>query len=175
MSLSAKAYQAAWYQANKSRLQARVDPIKKAQQNKAWKQKNPERWQELMERFRSKPENRAKKCEEAKRYRQRHPQRVAAQKTATRHARRAAGGPPISSALTDRILSGRVCYYCGVGVSRHAPQYHTVKTTIDHIVALKHGGTNSKENLVTACFTCNIRKRSMPVARFLDRLSRGVA
>lgn len=152
-----------------------TEPSLKALKLRAWKQRNPGRSAELKARWRRKPGNAEKHRAEVKAYKAQHPEKVAAQKAATRHARRAAGGEPISAVVIDRLLSGRICYYCGIGVSRYAPQYHTAKATVDHVVPLKYGGTNNEDNLVTACFTCNIRKRAMSVARFLDHLVRGLA
>ena len=58
-------------------------------------------------------------------------------------------GKRIRKRLTDQGQTH--CAYCGVDLS-------TTKSTIDHIVPLSRGGTNSIKNLVLACFRCNHRK-----------------
>jgi hypothetical protein len=61
---------------------------------------------------------------------------------------------------------GRQCYYCGSAKSLE----------VDHIIPLKHGGTNVAGNLVCSCSTCNRRKNGnrllpryeMDVQKFVD-------
>lgn len=43
------------------------------------------------------------------------------------------------------------CQYCG----RSAPH---VELQVDHILPVVKGGTNDRENLITACFDCNMGK-----------------
>lgn len=59
----------------------------------------------------------------------------------------------ISNKLRFQILDRDryTCQYCGAT----APD---AKLQIDHIVAVKNGGTNDEDNLVTACFECNSGK-----------------
>ena len=40
------------------------------------------------------------------------------------------------------------CQYCG----RSAPD---VKLEVDHIIPVSEGGTDTKDNLITACYSCN--------------------
>ena len=46
-----------------------------------------------------------------------------------------------------------VCQYCG-----RTPEKDNVILQIDHIVSVKNGGENDFDNLITACFECNIGK-----------------
>jgi 5-methylcytosine-specific restriction endonuclease McrA len=48
-------------------------------------------------------------------------------------------------------LSGGRCYWCGVSITRET-------STVDHVLAVKHGGTQALHNLVAACYPCNSRK-----------------
>lgn len=48
------------------------------------------------------------------------------------------------------------CRYCGA----RAP---SVLLHIDHVVAIANGGTNSIENLISACETCNLGKAARPL------------
>ncbi len=51
---------------------------------------------------------------------------------------------------------GWACAYCGrrVGDRRNMQQASTV-LSLDHLVCVEHGGSNSEQNLVTACLPCN--------------------
>lgn len=41
----------------------------------------------------------------------------------------------------------------------------TVATTVDHVVAKVHGGSDDPSNLVAACHPCNLRKGSKVLTR----------
>ena len=66
---------------------------------------------------------------------------------------------PISKRLRFQILErdGFACRYCGAA----AP--HTV-LHVDHVLAVKSGGTNDPENLVTSCRDCNLGKGVLRVS-----------
>jgi len=168
-------YKRKWYLAHRDEMLARVreDPARNRAKTKEWKAKNPERFEEIDSRSRAK--NALKRRAYAAKRRAEHPDKIAASKAASRHARRERGGQPIPFEVVERVLSARVCYYCGVGVSRRAARYDVCKTTIDHVLPLCRGGTNEEENLVAACLTCNSRKQTMLVDRFLSRLARRIA
>jgi 5-methylcytosine-specific restriction endonuclease McrA len=54
--------------------------------------------------------------------------------------------------LTRRNLfhrDGHCCQYCG---------YSGEKLSVDHVVPRSRGGTDSWENVTTACLSCNVRK-----------------
>lgn len=51
-----------------------------------------------------------------------------------------------------------VCTYCGITVLRNAPDSDPSKATVDHIIPRSKGGTNQFENLVIACWPCNLKK-----------------
>jgi hypothetical protein len=40
---------------------------------------------------------------------------------------------------------------------------------IDHVESFSRGGSDKKENLVTACYECNTRKSNMGAAEFLKK------
>ena len=50
-------------------------------------------------------------------------------------------------------LAGGCCEYCRIGIGDSSADFH-----IDHIIAVKHGGDNSSDNLCLACVECNIFK-----------------
>lgn len=53
------------------------------------------------------------------------------------------------------------CFYCGAS-PKNDPN---VKLEIDHIIPLDKGGTNDKNNLVTACWDCNEGKKNKLLKR----------
>jgi len=53
-----------------------------------------------------------------------------------------------------------LCKYCDKQLTRFT-------ATLDHITPVSEGGENTKDNLVTACLSCNSRKNSRPVGDFI--------
>jgi 5-methylcytosine-specific restriction endonuclease McrA len=73
--------------------------------------------------------------------------------TRRRNARRKANGIFAISKKELKRLSQRPCFYCGA----------TERLTVDHVVAIARGGTDSIGNLVSACKTCNSQKRDLTI------------
>ncbi|MDB6036370.1 MAG: restriction endonuclease [Verrucomicrobiales bacterium] len=69
-----------------------------------------------------------------------------------------------------RRRAGARCEYC------HLPErFATLRFQQDHVIALKHRGSNDLENLAWSCADCNAHKGSDltgfdPVSRTLERL-----
>ena len=63
-----------------------------------------------------------------------------------------------------RDRAGNCCEYCRVSQSGRLVSFQ-----IDHIIAIKHGGTDTEDNLCLACYDCNIYKGSNVAA--LDPLT----
>ena len=59
---------------------------------------------------------------------------------------------------------GFACIYCGA----HPP---AVLLHVDHITAVANGGTNSPDNLVTACEPCNLGKGATPLEAIPESLA----
>lgn len=57
------------------------------------------------------------------------------------------------------VIVNDPCCYCGSSVGG----------TIDHIIPVKRGGTDGWTNLTGACFSCNARKRTIPLLQFMLR------
>lgn len=72
--------------------------------------------------------------------------------TAAQHRRQQLGaiGPRVRFQIFQR--DGFACHYCG----RRPPQH---PLQIDHVLPIARGGTNHPDNLVAACWECNIGKR----------------
>lgn len=86
------------------------------------------------------------------------------EKARQRHARRAreVGAPGAWMASEWRALReslGDRCAYCG----------STQRLTIDHVVPLVRGGSNSIDNLIVACRSCNSRKGTLTALEFAER------
>jgi 5-methylcytosine-specific restriction endonuclease McrA len=56
---------------------------------------------------------------------------------------------------------GERCHYCSIHFGR------TPQRTVDHLVPIANGGSNSLENLVLACWPCNKHKGTRDAAVFL--------
>ncbi len=54
---------------------------------------------------------------------------------------------------TVRERAGGCCEYCRLAVSSGTVPFH-----VDHIIPLKHAGTDDTSNLCYACFNCNMYK-----------------
>jgi hypothetical protein len=52
-----------------------------------------------------------------------------------------------------RERAGGCCEYCRLSMTSATIPFH-----IDHIIPLKHGGTDDVNNLCLACYTCNAHK-----------------
>lgn len=66
----------------------------------------------------------------------------------------------LNECVTPRVLFARdnyTCQYCGTHQSKLKGKRN--RLTIDHIKPKAHGGPNHWENVVTACYHCNIKKR----------------
>lgn len=72
---------------------------------------------------------------------------------ATIHANRRAAGYGVAGRLSAAdirsLLEGALCAYCG----------SAERLTVDHVVPMALGGTNTVSNLAPACHGCNAQKR----------------
>jgi 5-methylcytosine-specific restriction endonuclease McrA len=64
--------------------------------------------------------------------------------------------------------NGRHCWYCGVKVAldKRAKNGKETLATVDHQIPLSQGGTDSRQNKVTACTACNHEKADMTVDEY---------
>jgi hypothetical protein len=63
----------------------------------------------------------------------------------------------ISASLRRAVIdrAGGCCEYCRVNT-----QYRAIDFAIDHIIAEKHGGSTTSDNLCLSCYWCNSYKGS---------------
>lgn len=66
-------------------------------------------------------------------------------------------GDYIPALVRQRVAerAGFKCEYCTIPDS---VAYSFYKHQVDHIISLKHRGSNEIDNLAYACFTCNVNK-----------------
>lgn len=113
-----------------------------------WKHRNAEKNREYARRWAQ--ENPERNRARANAWQRQNPDRVRARQNARRARERAAPGVYTHvewKARCDQV--GGCCFYCGA----------TGKLTVDHVVPLARGGSNSIDNIVPACSRCNCRKR----------------
>lgn len=74
-------------------------------------------------------------------------------------------------------MSVQNCYYCGAEIYVGGRQKDPDTATRDHVTPLSRGGTNSKDNLVWACKSCNQEKGASTLEEYRARLiqRRGVS
>ena len=67
--------------------------------------------------------------------------------------------------LLELVKSAKgYCYWCG---KRHQKDYH-----IDHYIPLSKGGSNTIENLVVACKSCNLKKHAKEPIAFANSIGK---
>lgn len=62
--------------------------------------------------------------------------------------------------LAIYLRDGLACVYCGESIEDGA------RLTLDHVLAVRKGGTNHESNVVTACTRCNLAKGQRNLAEF---------
>lgn len=142
-----KARSAAYYLANRDRLLAHV---------KARDAANPERVSAYHAKHYARNAKRIKANVSA--YRKANPDKASAIESRRRARKAGNGGSHTAAEWREKVERlGHRCYYCGKGG----------KLTKDHVLALKHGGTDDIGNLVPACRSCNSSKNAKPVEVYL--------
>ncbi len=97
---------------------------------------------------------------QAKKYREKNPERVKANKRRYRVNKYAAPGDFSAADVRGKYeLQGGVCYYCKTPLGK---SWH-----LDHKIPLSKGGSNWPSNLCCACPNCNLRKNARPFWDFL--------
>lgn len=91
-----------------------------------------------------------KELESCRRWRKGNPEKVRAIARNRRARKRAAEGTHTAADVEAQLKRQKGhCYYCGVKLDK----YH-----VDHVIPLSRGGSNSPDNLVIACPSCNLSK-----------------
>lgn len=125
--------------------------------NAAWTRAHPEKARGWCAAWRAKDPEAARGS--VRKWHTAHPEygRIAEQRRRAREA--SAGGTHSIADISKqlRLQRGR-CYWCK---ELMGSDYH-----VDHVVPLCRGGSNSRENIVVACRTCNLRKGQKMPAEF---------
>jgi 5-methylcytosine-specific restriction endonuclease McrA len=79
--------------------------------------------------------------------------------TRRRNARKKANGIYKITKKELRRLAQTPCFYCG----------SKKQLTVDHVIAIARGGTDSIGNLVSACKSCNSQKRDLTIMEWRKR------
>lgn len=91
----------------------------------------------------------------------RHKEAIAAN-TRRRNARKRKNGIYKISKKELLRLSQTPCFYCG----------SKERLTVDHVIAIARGGTDSIGNLVSACKSCNSQKRQLTIMEWRKKKDR---
>jgi 5-methylcytosine-specific restriction endonuclease McrA len=97
-----------------------------------------------------------------RRYVERPPKRISAERVRKRSRRAAYCYPP---KMLDKLCRAQKnkCAYCGCPMTRdNAP----TRAAVDHVTPLSGGGRTRYKNVVASCASCNTRKGSMTEAEF---------
>jgi 5-methylcytosine-specific restriction endonuclease McrA len=150
----------------------RNNPEKAREHGDKWRAKNAEKVKEYAsvarkrhwQKVKSDPvlleKDRLRKREFARKYQALHPG-ISTEKHHVRKARKHGGGGTYTTAEWKKLCEhyGNICLCCG----EHKP------LTIDHVVPLALGGSNSIDNLQPLCGTCNCAKGTRTIDYRPDR------
>lgn len=80
----------------------------------------------------------------------------------------------IPKSLKRQILNEEeyVCYICGAKTNPTEEKIHFKIPTIDHIVSIKNGGNDNRENLHCCCERCNKDKDNMDITEYYNHILR---
>jgi 5-methylcytosine-specific restriction endonuclease McrA len=151
------------------------DPERQRAYGREWMRRNPEKAREVVRRWsqRNRERRRAAKRLYYARHREQHkavmaayhtahPEVVRAKNNAYRACAREAEGRFTSAESVTLVASydGK-CAYCG----------SSGRVEVDHRIPLSRGGTNSIDNVLPACGTCNRMKAQLTEGEFRARLA----
>ena len=123
--------------------------------SRAWRAANPDYHKQWFERAKLS----GLKARYARAWREANPEKARAADKAHRHRRRArAGHITARDVLETRERDGDFCCYCLLPIA----------TDLEHCTPLARGGTNTADNLVMACHSCNARKGTKTVLEFMN-------
>lgn len=156
-----KAKDARWRERHPDKTRAKNTTERKRLTNARWQASNPEKRRVIMTRWRA--ENRNKARAATADWQRRNPDRVRYYVRKRRAIKNGADGhctPEQIESLKKKTKG--ICWACG----------HKRRLTIDHIVPLSKGGSNSINNIQFLCKPCNSAKRDKDPEDFARSLGR---
>jgi hypothetical protein len=164
-----------WSDPEKGRQQARdwaaANPEKKHQRMKRWRAANPEKIRALYERNRESGETTTR----LRRWRAANPEKAAAQNRRASQIRRARARAIGKIERYDPIeifeRDSWVCGLCGVPVDKTKKHPDPFSASIEHIVPVSRGGSDTRDNVELAHLRCNVSRGT----RMRDKERRSVA
>ncbi len=66
------------------------------------------------------------------------------------------------------LRQGGCCFYCRKPIVIHAEERHPSKATLDHKMPLSKGGQPFGNNVVAACYLCNLQKAMLDADTFMS-------
>ena len=132
--------------------------IRRNAKTKEWVKKFPQRAKEIRKKWYLK--NRPKILKDVLNWKKEHRERVREQSRARSAKKRNRTYLPRKESFRLRfevfLRDNFTCQYCG-----RNPKEDPIKLEIDHIIPRSKDGENKKENLITACYDCNIGKSNL--------------
>jgi 5-methylcytosine-specific restriction endonuclease McrA len=127
-----------------------------------WQQENSEKWVKYVREWQK--ANPEKRLASERRYNSKHPDAVRRKRHNRRARIRGNGGTYTLKELNDLFEKQEgFCFYCGellyVSFDR--------EVHVDHMIPLSRGGSNSIENIVLSCATCNLEKNTKTSDEYL--------
>jgi hypothetical protein len=137
---------------------------KYAEYARRWRQRNPLSAQKAGREWRLR--NPEKDAARHKRWNQKNREKIRIRNCFRRSIIRANGGERISVETWKEITSrfGNKCFYC----------HKRKRLTMDHIQPISKGGPHRQDNLVPACFKCNLLKSNKDFWDFLWETNYGI-
>jgi 5-methylcytosine-specific restriction endonuclease McrA len=166
-----RAYLRAYYITNKEKLLDRArkwdkaNPEKAAAYSRKWKGATPEK---VHESYRNYYEaNKEKEIERSLKWQKEHPERGRLSQHRRRTRLKGKGDYTIDELKAQFEQQEGFCFYCGeLLYASFNKDIH-----VDHMIPLSRGGSNTIENIVISCATCNLRKGTKTSEEFTRSLS----
>lgn len=145
----AAAYQAAYYRANKKRVEESISD---------WRKRHPEKVKSYLRKWRD--SNAERERETRTKYRRNNKEKINIANRNT-HAKRRSGGGKLSAGLFQKLMAKQKgkCVVCRRSLKKHGCH-------MDHIIPLARGGKNIDGNIQLTCPKCNCKKGSKDPIRF---------
>jgi hypothetical protein len=145
---------------------------KRRQSSMAWRKEHPEKAEEVYRKWReSHPKKQAseKDRQQRKAWRLAHPEQVSAFRHNRRALLRSSSGRYDAEDIKHLAkVQKNKCAACAIKMTKEGRR----KQSVDHVIAMKNGGSNGPENLQLLCLKCNLEKQAMHDLEWARKLGR---